>query len=63
MIEYLEDAADRKGGVVVQGESKLEADLVVAADGAGTKSYMSTMGEQVRRAADTPFTAPHTLLS
>lgn len=47
VIEYLEDAAARKGGVVVQGGGKLEADLVVAADGAGTKSYMLTMGEQV----------------
>ncbi|KAF6226886.1 hypothetical protein HO133_008327 [Letharia lupina] len=42
VIEYLEDAAARKAG-----GGKLEADLVVAADGAGTKSYILTMGEQV----------------
>lgn len=47
VVEYFEDAAARKGGVVLQGGSKIEVDLVVAADGVGTKSYMLTMGENV----------------
>ena len=47
VIEYFENATARKGGVVLQGGSKLEADLVVAADGIGTKSYILTMGEKV----------------
>lgn len=46
-VEYFEDASARKGGVILQGGSKLEADLVVAADGVGTKSFMLTMGEKV----------------
>lgn len=47
VVEYFEDATARKGGVVLQGGSKLEADVVIAADGVGTKSYMLTMGEKV----------------
>jgi 2-polyprenyl-6-methoxyphenol hydroxylase-like FAD-dependent oxidoreductase len=47
VIEYYEDVEAGKGGVVVEGGIKHEADLVVAADGVGSKSQV-LLGGQVR---------------
>lgn len=47
VVEYFVDGTARKGGVILQGGSKLKADLVVAADGVGTKLYILTMGKKV----------------
>lgn len=46
MVDYYEDTAAGKGGVVLESGERLEADLVVAADGLGMKSY-SLVGQKV----------------
>jgi 2-polyprenyl-6-methoxyphenol hydroxylase-like FAD-dependent oxidoreductase len=47
VVEYYEDLATGKGGVVLDSEEKLEADLVVAADGLGTKSHKLVVGKKI----------------
>ena len=39
VVDYYEDIECEKGGVALDTGIKLEADLVVAADGLGTKSH------------------------
>lgn len=43
VVEYYENATAGKGGVVLESE----ADLVIAADGLGTKSYKLVVGQEV----------------
>jgi 2-polyprenyl-6-methoxyphenol hydroxylase-like FAD-dependent oxidoreductase len=47
VVEYYEDVEVGKGGVVMKGGIKHEADLVIAADGVGSKSRVLS-GGQVR---------------
>lgn len=47
-VEYYEDAAGQKAGVVLENEERIEADLIIAADGIGSKSSIITMGKEVR---------------
>ncbi|MCJ1405849.1 hypothetical protein MMC11_009079 [Xylographa trunciseda] len=46
-IDYYEDSTTGKGGVVLDNGSRLEADVVVAADGLGTKSFSLVVGRKV----------------
>ncbi|KAJ5733861.1 hypothetical protein N7493_002647 [Penicillium malachiteum] len=48
VLEYYEDAHSGKAGVILQNGLKLEADLVIAADGVGGKSSRITLGHEVR---------------
>jgi 2-polyprenyl-6-methoxyphenol hydroxylase-like FAD-dependent oxidoreductase len=48
VVDYYEDVKAGKGGVVLDNGDKIEADLVVAADGVGTKSHKLVTGHQVR---------------
>ena len=45
VVEYYEDAASKKGGVVEEDGTRTEADVVIAADGIGTKSNGLVGGE------------------
>jgi len=45
VVEYFE--SEVKGGVALKSGEKIEADLVVAADGVGTKSYLLVAGKKV----------------
>ncbi|KAF2774452.1 monooxygenase [Teratosphaeria nubilosa] len=47
VVDYCEDEATGKGGVVTQDGKKYEADIVIAADGVGSKSQ-KLVGGQVR---------------
>lgn len=47
-VEYFEDAAGQKAGVILENEERIEADLVIAADGIGSKSSIITMGKEIR---------------
>lgn len=46
VVEYKED--NSKAWVVLQDGEEIEADVVIAADGIGSKSYMITLGHEVR---------------
>lgn len=46
-VKYYEETATRKAGVILQNGEKLEADVVVAADGIGSHSTEVTMGSEV----------------
>lgn len=48
VADYTEDEATQKGGVILDDGSKLEADIVIAADGVGTKSHKLVTGHEVR---------------
>jgi flavin-dependent dehydrogenase len=45
-VDYFED--DRKSGVILEDGSKVEVDVVIAADGLGTKSYKLINGHDIR---------------
>ncbi|KAK7699624.1 hypothetical protein SLS64_011578 [Diaporthe eres] len=45
-VEYFED--EDKGGVILEDGSKVDADVVVAADGLGTKSHKLINGHDIR---------------
>ena len=47
VVDYYEDTTVGKGGVVLDNGNKVEADIVVAADGLGTKSYNLVVGRKV----------------
>lgn len=47
VVDYYEDAATGRGGVILEDGSKYEADVVIAADGVGSKSQ-ALVGGQVR---------------
>ena len=47
VIDYYENTRAGKGGVVLDDRSKIEADVVVAADGVGTKSFSLVAGRKV----------------
>jgi flavin-dependent dehydrogenase len=47
-IDYIENEATQKAGVILEDGSKLEADVVIAADGVGTKSYKIVSGHDIR---------------
>lgn len=47
VISYFEDGELAKGGVILDNGEKIEADLVVAADGVGTKSHILVAGKKV----------------
>lgn len=49
VADYFED--DTRGGVVLDDGTRLEADVVVAADGVGTKSHRLVSGRDVRAMA------------
>lgn len=46
VIDYFED--ENKGGVILEDGSKMDADVVVAADGLGTKSHKLINGHEIR---------------
>ncbi len=46
-IDYYENETIGKGGVVLEGSIKREADLVIAADGLGTESYKLVVSHEV----------------
>ncbi|KAF4629075.1 hypothetical protein G7Y89_g9071 [Cudoniella acicularis] len=48
VVDYYETEDGEKGGVKLASGEKLEADLVVAADGVGTKSHVCVSGKEVR---------------
>lgn len=48
VVEYHEDADAGKAVVTLENGETIEADLVVAADGVGSKSSKVTMGHEVR---------------
>lgn len=48
VVDYFEDAETQKAGVVLEDGTKLEADMVVAADGVGTKSNRLVTGHEIR---------------
>lgn len=47
VVDYFEDEATGKGGVVTEDGKRYEADIVIAADGVGSKSQ-KLVGGQVR---------------
>ncbi|PYH95250.1 FAD/NAD(P)-binding domain-containing protein [Aspergillus ellipticus CBS 707.79] len=47
-VEYFEDGPTGRGGVVLEDGIRMEADVVVAADGVGSHSTGVTMGREVR---------------
>ncbi|MCJ1436611.1 hypothetical protein MMC27_005991 [Xylographa pallens] len=47
VVDYYEETAAGKGGVVLDNGSKIDADVVVAADGVGTKSFSLVAGRKV----------------
>lgn len=47
VTQYQEDPDSSKAYVILENNEKIEADLVVAADGIGSKSYSITLGRQV----------------
>ena len=48
VVEYYENADTGKGGVKLEDGKTIEADLVIAADGVGTKSHKLISGHEVR---------------
>jgi 2-polyprenyl-6-methoxyphenol hydroxylase-like FAD-dependent oxidoreductase len=48
VVDYFEDEAEQKAGVILEDGSKMEADVVVAADGVGTKSHKLVSGRDIR---------------
>jgi hypothetical protein len=47
VVEYYDDVSSNEGGVVLDDGLRIQADLVVAADGLGTKSSMLISGGKV----------------
>lgn len=48
VVEFYENADTGKGGVKLEDGTTMEADLVIAADGVGTKSHMLVSGHEMR---------------
>lgn len=48
VVEYHEDPQSPKAYVILENKEKIEADVVVAADGISSKSYTITLGHEVR---------------
>ncbi|KAH8879261.1 putative monooxygenase [Thozetella sp. PMI_491] len=48
VVDYYEDRERRKGGAVLHDGERLEADIVIAADGVGTKSHKLINGEDIK---------------
>ncbi|KXH44086.1 hypothetical protein CSIM01_04390 [Colletotrichum simmondsii] len=48
VVDYIENAAEGTGTAVTADGQRLTADIVVAADGLGTKSHKVVMGEAIR---------------
>lgn len=48
VVDYHEDSFSGKAGVILDSGEKLEADVVVAADGVGSKSSRVVLGQEVR---------------
>ncbi|KAJ5088739.1 hypothetical protein N7456_012355 [Penicillium angulare] len=48
VLDYYEDSSSGKAGILLDGGEKLEADVVVAADGVGSKSSRIVLGQEVR---------------
>lgn len=47
VTEYFENPANSKGGVILSDGTAVESDLIIAADGVGTKSYTIVPGAEV----------------
>ena len=47
-MQFYEDATSAKAGVLLESGEKIEADVVIAADGIGSKSSGLTLGQTVR---------------
>ncbi|KAH8659943.1 putative monooxygenase [Xylariales sp. PMI_506] len=47
VLDYFEDETEQKGGVVLEDGTKLQADVVIAADGVGTKSHKLVSGSDI----------------
>lgn len=47
-MHYFEDGAEQKAGAILEDGSKQTADVVIAADGLGTKSHKLVSGQDVR---------------
>ncbi|CAH0042787.1 unnamed protein product [Clonostachys rhizophaga] len=48
VTDYFEDEEAKEAGVILQDGSKLKADVVIAADGVGTKSHNLVSGHDIR---------------
>lgn len=48
VLRYQEDPNSAKACVILENNDKIEADLVIAADGIGSKSYSITLGHEAR---------------
>lgn len=48
VVEYHEDPRSAKAYVILEDQEKIEADVVVAADGISSKSYTITLGHEAR---------------
>lgn len=48
VVDYFEDGENQKAGVILEDGGKLEADVVIAADGVGTKSNKLVSGHDIR---------------
>lgn len=48
VVEYYENAKTGKGGVKLENGQTIEADLVIAADGVGTRSHRLISGRELR---------------
>ncbi|TVY43407.1 FAD-dependent monooxygenase [Lachnellula occidentalis] len=48
VVDYFEDGENQKAGVILENGDKLEADIVIAADGVGTKSNKLVNGHDIR---------------
>ena len=46
--DYYEETSAGKAGVILENGEKIEADVVIAADGIGSKSTRITMGQEIR---------------
>lgn len=48
VVRYEEEASRKKASVILEDDQRIEADLVVAADGIGSRSCSITLGREIR---------------
>ncbi|KAJ5504132.1 hypothetical protein N7463_007006 [Penicillium fimorum] len=48
VVDYIEDTVEKTATVITEDGSRFVADIVVAADGLGTKSHMAIVGQPLR---------------
>ena len=47
-VEYFEDGPTGRGGIVLENGDRIDADVIVAADGIGSRSTRATMGREIQ---------------